>query len=298
MSRIVTVSTIQLPAWQEGETPEAIKANNIKNICKMLDIAGQRNSDIAVWGEYSNVRGIEWNSEEGCQFVDTVPGPLVEQFGEIARKYSMNLVAPIVGLCDGIPRNVALIINRAGELVGQYYKVHLPAPEAEWGLVAGDDIPVFELDFGKIGVMTCMDIEYPEHTITLMLKGAEIIFFPHVQSSWGEVDWEIRYRARAIDTGLYLVSACYGYKDGQWRPGMMIGRSGIIGPDGMILAEASRWVEVVTREIDLDRKRITNFHFAKSCDRTLAVMASRRPEVYGELVKQCYQENALTTTTL
>ena len=192
MSRIVTVSTIQLPAWQEGETPEAIKANNIKNSCKMLDIAGQRNSDIAVWGEYSNVRGIKWNGEGGHQFVDTVPGPLVEQFGEIARKYSMNLVAPIVGLCDGIPRNVALIINRAGELVGQYYKVHLPAPEAEWGLVAGDDIPVFELDFGKIGVMTCM------------------------------------------------------------------------------------------------------FHFAKSCDRTLAVMASRRPEVYGELVKQCYQEDALT----
>jgi predicted amidohydrolase len=211
----------------------------------------------------------------------------------MAKTYAMNLVAPIVGLCDGKLRNVALIINREGRLIGQYYKVHLPAPEAEWGIVAGADIPVFELDFGKIGVMTCMDIEYPEHTITLMLKGAQVIFFPHVQSSWGEVDWDIRYRARAIDTGLYLVSACYGYKEGEWRPGMMLGRSGIIGPDGMILAEASRGVEVVTRQIDLAKKRITSFHFATNCDRTLAVMASRRPEVYGELVKPTYQERAL-----
>jgi predicted amidohydrolase len=293
MARIVTVSAIQLPAWKEGETLEEVKTNNLKTIFEMLEIAGKRNSDVAVFGEYSNVRGIEWNNESGRKFIDTVPGPLVKRLSEIAKKYSMNLVAPIVGLCDGKLRNVALIINREGRLIGQYYKVHLPAPEAEWGIVAGDDIPIFELDFGKIGVMTCMDIEYPEHTITLMLKGAQIIFFPHVQSSWGEVDWEIRYRARAIDTGLYLVSSCYGYKEGEWRPGMMIGRSGIIGPDGMILAEASRWVEVVTREIDLDKKRITNFHFAKNCDRTLAVMASRRPEAYGELVNQVYQEQAM-----
>jgi len=293
MARIVTVSTIQLPVWKEGETPEEVKANNLKKLFEMLEIAGKRNSDVAVFGEYSNMRGIDWNSQNGRKFIDTVPGPLVEQFAGIAKKYSMNLVAPIVGLCNGKLRNVALIINREGKLIGQYYKVHLPAPEAEWGIVAGNDIPVFELDFGKIGVMTCMDIEYPEHTITLMLKGAQIVFFPHVQSSWGEVDWEIRYRARAIDTGLYLVSSCYGYKEGEWRPGMMIGRSGIIGPDGMILAEASRWVEVVTREIDLDKKRITNFHFAKNCDRTLAVMASRRPEVYGELVNQVYQEQAM-----
>jgi len=97
-----------------------------------------------------------------------------------------------------------------------------------------------------------------------------------------------------VDTGLYLVSACYGIRDEEaWRPGMMLGRSGIIGPDGSILAEASRYVEALTREIDLDRKRISNFHFGENCERTLAVMASRRPELYGEFTQTKHRDEAL-----
>ncbi len=75
------------------------------------------------------------------------------------------------------------------------------------------------LDCCTVGIMTCMDIEYPEVAQVLMLHGAEILLFPHVQTGWSEVDWEVRYRARAIDTGLCLVSACFGYPEGEWRPG-------------------------------------------------------------------------------
>jgi len=279
--------------WKEGETPEEIKAHNIRRVFEMLDAAGGRGSDVAVFGEYANVRHLPFDAEHLRKYGDPVPGALSERLGEAAERYSMNVVAPIVGLCDGKVRNTTLILDRKGTLVGQYFKAHLPAPEADAGIAAGEDIPVFELDFGQIGVMTCMDVEYPEHALTLMLRCAEMIFFPHVQSSWGEVDWEIRYRARAVDTGLYLVSACYGIRDEDgWRPGMMMGRSGIIGRDGAILAEASRYVEVLTREIDLDRKRISDFHFARPCDRTTAVMASRRPELYGDLVQARFRDEA------
>ncbi|HID08454.1 MAG TPA: carbon-nitrogen hydrolase family protein, partial [Armatimonadetes bacterium] len=292
-SRLVKISTIQLPGWCEGETPAEIKRNNLQRIERMLAIAGERQSDIVVFGEYSNLRGIKWWERENRHLIDTVPGEITNWLGKIAQRYHMNIVAPIIGICDGKLRNVTLIINRDGELVGEYYKVHLPLPEVKWGVVPGDDIPVFTLDCAKIGIMTCMDIEYPEHALILMLRGAEIIFFPHVQSSWGEVSWEIRYRARAIDTGLYIVSASYGYRPGEWQMGMMLGRSGIVAPDGFILADAGRNVEVLTRIINLGIKRVTNFHFGKLCERTLAVMASRRPELYRDLVVTRFRDEAL-----
>jgi predicted amidohydrolase len=125
-----------------------------------------------------------------------------------------------------------------------------------------------------------------------MLKGAEILLFPHVQGSWGEIDWEIRYRARAVDTGLYVVAACYGYPEGQWMPGMMI-RSGIVGRDGLILADIGRSIGVLTLDVDLAQKRVTQFFFEKKYDRTLAVAASRRPEIYGDLTDRRYKQNAL-----
>jgi predicted amidohydrolase len=137
-----------------------------------------------------------------------------------------------------------------------------------------------------------MDIEYPEVAQVLMLRGAQLLLFPHVQASWGEIDWEIRYRARAIDTGLPLVSACYGYPEGEWKPGKMIGRTSVVGRDGLILADLGRAIDLLTYNLDLDDKRITRFYFDKKYDRTLAVIASRRPEIYGDLVNSAIKESA------
>ncbi len=239
---------------------------------------------MAVFGEMANLMGLPFDRQTLAKHADPIPGPIQERLAAVAKEHYMNVVAPLIGWVNGSLRNLALVLDRNGELVGTYCKTHTPVPESEAGVVQGEDLPVFRLDFGRIGVMICMDIEYPEVATCLMLRGAEVIFFPHVQSGWGEIDWEARYRSRAIDTGTYLVSSCYGIgPDEAWRPGMMLGRSGIVGPDGMILAEASRHAEVLTRDIDLDRRRISNFHFGRLCERSLAVRASRRPELYHAL---------------
>lgn len=190
MVRVVRVSTIQLPVWKEGETPREIKEINLKRIFSMLKTAGERNSDVAVFGEMGNSRNLPFNEETLLEYADAVPGPLTDHLGKIAKRHSMNVIAPIIGLCDGKLRNVALAINRQGKIVGKYFKVHLPEPEVKAGIVPGENFPVIPLDFGNVGVMICMDIEYPEGALILMLKGAEILFFPHVQSGWGEIDWE------------------------------------------------------------------------------------------------------------
>jgi predicted amidohydrolase len=205
----------------------------------------------------------------------------------------MNVAMPMFGIRKGVLSNYVVFINRQGKIAGCYQKTHPTESEQDKGMIPGDDLPVFVLDCCTVGVMTCMDIEYPEVAQVLMLHGAEMLLFPHVQAGWSETDWEVRYRARAVDTGLCLVSACFGYPEGEWRSGKMIGRSGVVGRDGLIVADMGRGIGVLTHDIDLDKKRVTQFFFETKNDRSTAVQASRRPELYRDLAADEFRMRAL-----
>lgn len=64
--------------------------------------------------------------------------------------------------------------------------------------------------------------------------GAELLFHPTVYSMYGETGWEAVLRAHAIDNCVYICTVNHGIGDGEpWMPGMSLGRSGVIGPDGL-----------------------------------------------------------------
>ncbi len=293
MSRLIRLSLAQLPTIIPGRSFSDKQKKNRRHIQAQLKIAGTRQSDLVLFGEYANLYHRTWSSDKREYVPDPIPGDFTRAVARDAKKYQMNVAMPMFGIYQGVLSSWVVLFNRAGKIIGCYQKTHPTQPEQNNGIQAGNDLTVYELDFGKVGIMTCMDIEYPEVAQILMLRGAEILLFPHVQGSWGEVDWEIRYRARAVDTGLYVASACYGYPDGQWMPGMMIGRSSIVGRDGLIIADIGRSIGVLTHDLDLDHKRVTQFFFNDKYDRTLAVTASRRPEIYGDLVKYVYKEKVL-----
>jgi predicted amidohydrolase len=104
-------------------------------------------------------------------------------------------------------------------VVGKYSKTHLPQEEAESGITAGDLYPVFDTDFGRIGITICWDLQFPEPFAAMARKGAELILLP----IWGGND--ILARARAIENHCYLVSSSYDMK------------SMLINPKGDVLAE-------------------------------------------------------------
>ena len=286
MSRQIIISSIQLPAFDYSkDTPlREIKKINLENAIKWLRIAGQHNSDIACLGETFTTLGVSDRYTYHKQSED-IPGPLLDNLSQIARQYKMYIIAPVLGQCEGIIRNVALVIDREGKLVGKYYKVHCTREEINKGVVPGDEFRVFGLDFGQIGIMICHDNSFPESARVLALKGAEIIFWPHVQGGWGEVAWEAVLRSRAIDNGVYLVSCSYGIRDEKaWRPGMILGRSGIVSPDGLVISEMGRRVGVATAEIDLDKPRIiSNFTLVGDHDFKENMLADRRPQAYKKI---------------
>jgi len=292
-STIVRISAVQLPTVIGGGSFAEKQRHNRDQIKQMLRRAGERKSDLVLFGEYANLHHRTWSRNRREYVAEAIPGSFSRMVARLARRYSINVAMPMFGTYRGVLSSWVVLFDRSGAICGAYQKAHPTQDERRIGVRAGDALPVFSFDFGNVGIMTCMDIEYPEVAQVLMLHGADLLLFPHVQASWGESDWEIRYRARAIDTGLYVVSACYGYGDGEWLPGKMIGRTSVVGRDGLIIGDLGRAVDILTVDLDLSRKRLTEFYFSQKYDRTLAVAASRRPELYHDLVDPEFKHTAL-----
>jgi predicted amidohydrolase len=110
--------------------------------------------------------------------------PFVTHFRALARELEMAIVLTYLERWDGPPRNAASVIDRRGEMLMTYAKVHTcDFSMDEAALTPGDDFPVCTLETGsgevKIGVMICYDREFPESARILMLRGAEVILTPN-----------------------------------------------------------------------------------------------------------------------
>jgi predicted amidohydrolase len=179
--------------------------------------------------------------------------------------FAVGLYRPAPG---GILYNSVLVINRRGELVTTYDKVHLAGNEKGY-LNPGDDFCCFDSEFGEIGLCICWDMQFPEVCRILALRDARIVICP----TWG---WEGIYAgSRAYENGVYVAGAMaipYGGPiQGIRTP------SGVFDPEGRLVASGSgEKAEVVYCEIDPSRE--WEIHQVR--------MEDRRPELYRGLTDE------------
>jgi predicted amidohydrolase len=287
MTREVTIGAVQLPIFRRGSTNAEKMAENFHLAEHWLDQAGQRGANVASLGEMFNIMALDLTRDTLPSTVADAVEQTITRLGAVARRHHMAVIAPIVGLIDDVPRNVALVLDRDGAHIGSYLKVHCIENERDLGIVPGNAWPVFELDFGTIGVQICHDNSFPESARCLALNGAEVIFWPHVMGGWGGEFMDVLLRAPAIHNGVYHVPVCYGSTpDRAWRPGMMIGRSSVIAPDATIVADAGRYEGIALARLDLDRPRIaTNFTRNGDYVWSIDMRNDRRPDTYAPLVR-------------
>lgn len=106
-------------------------------------------------------------------------GAITKPFAEFAKTHRCNLICPVYTTENGRFYNSAVVIDREGNLVGEYRKINPTDGELDNGITPGPlDPPVFKLDFGTIGVQTCFDINWHSNWRRLSEKGAEIVFWP------------------------------------------------------------------------------------------------------------------------
>ena len=110
---------------------------------------------------------------------ETVPGPMTERLSQWARSKSCYVVCSIATLENGRKYNSAVLLDRKGEIVGKYDKLHPAEGELKNGICPGKTPPpVFETDFGTIGIQICFDVNWWEGWRSLKQQGAEVIFWP------------------------------------------------------------------------------------------------------------------------
>ncbi len=199
----LNIALLQLPSL--GPHPErALEVG--AQACRR---AAEGGADIALLPEVWQL-GYDWYSDDPdirgkhLDLAEPEDGPFVSFFADLARELDMAIVATYLQRWSGGPRNAATLIDRHGERVLTYAKVHT----CDWGpdghLTPGDKFSVVDLDTAagpvRVGMMICYDREFPESARTLMLGGAELILTPN--ACMLDVDRLGQFRARAFENML------------------------------------------------------------------------------------------------
>jgi predicted amidohydrolase len=279
---IAACSTVPPP---KGLGPEEAQSWNLAQAAGLVASAAAQGAEIACLPEAFHRTG----AARSLPLEDIPEGPTAAWCADLARKYQIHLIAPLVGILDGVPRNSAAWFDTRGNYGGAYCKVHLTSGEMESGLVPGDvwtvfQIPCREAGTVRAGAFICFDINFPEAARLLALHGAELLFHPTVYSMYGEVGWEAVLRARAIDNCVYICTVNHGIQDEDpWMPGMCLGRSGIVGPDGLTLVETGRYAGVALATVDLARPRLVRAFGVTDSNFRHEMWRHRQPHTYGAL---------------
>jgi len=229
-ARMVRVATVNCRPAGNSSAEE-----NIGEFCRVASEAGTLGCDIVCLGEAMTLIGRRGKNHCDPDVAQPVPGPATRRLGEVARQHKMYIVACLDERDGPGVYCTAVLIDRRGRIAGKYRKVTIPREELASGITPGDYFPVFDTDFGRIGMMICFDLQYTRPAQALAFQGAEIIFAP----IWGGN--ETLASARCIENQVYLVICGYDM------------RSTIRDPWGRLLAEAAERPGVAAVDIDLGR---------------------------------------------
>lgn len=243
---------------------EDAKDRNLSHICDI--ISESKENDLVVFPELSlsgyirefnpKFRATFW--EKGCD--DYPSGSSFQRIVEEARKSSCYVV---LGFCEnsGIKYecfdSVALIGPEG--VIGKTRKTHLPINEKHY-FIPGQVGPVFSTPLGKIGLMICYDMSFPETARILALRGAEILI---CIANWGAshnqlAQWEVMPNVRALENQTHFV-ACN--RVGDWEIGPtrgkvnFFGKSKIASPFGNVVCEGNGSQSTISGKMTLDDLR-------------------------------------------
>lgn len=149
---------------------------NTQTIIAQMAAAGRKGADILLLPE-AYITGYELpiSYEEALD----VQNPYIDQLCDAARKHHIGVVATAFTKGNLKPRNTAWVINKNGEILLKYDKVHTCDFADESCLECGDEYFVCNYHGIQLGIMICYDREYPESARILMMKGAEVILLPN-----------------------------------------------------------------------------------------------------------------------
>lgn len=210
--------------------------------------------------------------------------PFIIHFRDLARELNMAIALTYLEKWNGAPRNSVSLIDRHGELVLIYAKVHTCEFDVEAALTPGDGFPVSALDTEqgdvKIGFMICYDREFPESARILMLEGAELILTPNACTLDDHRIAQFKTRAFENMAGVAMTNYAAPQNNGH---SIAFDAVAYPVPDGeprdTLIIEAGESEDIYLAAFDMDSIRAYR-------ERETWGNAYRRPRLYGQLTVQ------------
>jgi len=264
------ISVLQMPVVVD-------KSENLAEAERLIKLSVKAGADIAVLPE---MFCCPYSNDYFTDYAEPVGGEIWNFLSKAAKEYSIYLVGGSMPEID-VDKiyNTCFVFNRNGEQIARHRKVHLFNVDIEGGqrffesetFTAGDDVTVFDTEFGKIGLCICFDLRFPELSRSMTLKGASMVIVPAAfNMTTGPMHWETMFRQRAVDDQLFTVGASPAHNE----QGIYVSyaNSIVCDPWGRVMARAGFEPEVITAEID--------FSEIPSARKQLPLLSARRPEVY------------------
>ena len=262
----------------------ADKMENVRTVKTYLEKIKDENPDFVILPE---MFCCPYQTENFPIYAEEEGGPVWQQLSGYAKQYGIYLIGGSMPEKDaeGNVYNTSYIFDREGKQIGKHRKVHLFDIDVKGGqtfkesdtLTAGDSDTVFDTEFGKIGVMLCFDIRFPELSRMMVNDGAKVIFVPAAfNMTTGPAHWELSFRTRALDNQIYMVG-CAPARDVS-AGYISWGHSIVTDPWGRVTGMLDENEGILLAELDMD--------YEEQVREELPLLKSRRKDMY-KLEKLC-----------
>lgn len=273
----IKIAAIQMPTVAD-------KMENVRTVKTYLEKIKDENPDFVILPE---MFCCPYQTENFPIYAEKEGGPVWQQLSGYAKQYGIYLIGGSMPEKDaeGNVYNTSYIFDREGKQIGKHRKVHLFDIDIKGGqtfkesdtLTAGDSDTVFDTEFGKMGVMLCFDIRFPELSRMMVNDGARIVFVPAAfNMTTGPAHWELSFRTRALDNQIYMVG-CAPARDVS-AGYISWGHSIVTDPWGRVIDMLDEKKGILLAELDMD--------YEEQVREELPLLKSRRKDMY-KLEKLC-----------
>ena len=234
-------------ALVQSEIREESDSRRLASMASLLD--GARGADLVLLPELWRVGYSDFGAYAAkAETIDGETGSLVREKARDLKAFVLG--GTIVEKGDGKLYNTAILVDRHGELLTAYRKMHLlDYRSRERALLCpGDAVKVVPTELGVLGLAICYDLRFPELFRVLAERGAQIVLVPSAWPARRLEAWDALSRARAVENQGYLL-ACNGTGNG------LLGRSRVVDPWGVVVASLGERPGVLHVELDLGALR-------------------------------------------
>ena len=256
---------------------------NVEACLARLEEAGAAGCELLVLPECATSGYMFGSEAEAAPYAEEIPGPSVEALAGACARHRLHCVAGLLERDGDRLRNTVVLVGPDG-LVGRYRKAHLPFLGADRFVVPGDEpAEVYDTPVGRLGIVICYELRFPEPTRALALGGAELILHPTNRPTAVRPFADFLTRARAAENRVFLLTANRVGVEGGVE---FFGRSQIVDPLGERLVEAGeREDELVLAELEPSAAREKDRAIVPG-EYEVHLFGDRRPELYGALVEE------------